>query len=125
MWISRATYERLVAEAALALQVPKLEMRAEAAERALAREREENWRAQRHWASMWLRHQKTYPLPPTKEEKVEANAERAERDNQPPALTEDQKARLRASIEWGTRNGFTKEQAEAAFMAQLGQQVDE
>lgn len=124
MWLKRETYERLVSEAALALQVPKLELRAETAEQALAREREENSRAQRHWASMWLRHQKTYPLPPTKEEKAEAKADKAERDT-PPPLTADQKARLQAAIEWGKRNGFTKEQAEAAFMAQAAQQVDE
>ena len=125
MWLRRETYKRLVAEAALALQVPKLELRAEAAEKALASEREENRRSERHWASMWLRHQKTYPLPPTKQERAEAKAEKAERDGQPPRLTEDQQARLKASIDWGKRNGFTQEQAEAAFMAQLGQQVDE
>jgi len=125
VWLNREIYERLVSEAALALQVPKLELRAEAAEKALAQEREENRRSERHWASMWLRHQKTYPLPPTKEEKAEAKAEKDERDNQPPKLTPDQQARLAAVREWGLKNGFTEEQVNQKFMATLGQQVDE
>lgn len=123
MWISRTDYERLVAEAALALQVPKLELRAEQAELALASEREQRMRDVRHVLSMFLRREKAFPLPPTATEKAEAKAEKEQKVSEPPKLNEDQQARLNAAIEWGQRNGFTEEEARKSFMAQLNTQV--
>ena len=148
MWIKRSEYERLLqseasaqaavaeiraavaasleeAERVCAELITKAEARTEKAEAALVVERQENRRAERHWASMFLRREKTYPLPPTKEEKAEATAEKEQRANEPPKLTPDQEARKAAAIAWGIRNGFTEEQAEQSFMAQLSQQVDE
>lgn len=172
MWIKRSEYERLVSEAALAVHVPKLELRAEEAEAAiiairsevmramddaealhqqqqseasalvaaaqskadervriaeemLTVERRENRRAERHWASMFLRREKTYPLPPTKEEKAEAKAERVERASAPLTLNGDQVARRDAVRLWAKQNGFSEEDADKSFMSQLSLQVDE
>jgi hypothetical protein len=124
VWVNRTTYIRLVAEAALALHVPKLELRAEQAETTLAREREIHQQEIRHWASMFLRREKTYPLPAPPAEKAATQAERAERAAQPPRLTEDQLARREAARQWAKTNGLTEEEADKAFMAQLATQVE-
>jgi hypothetical protein len=124
VWLPRTTYIRLVAEAALALHVPKLELRAEQAETTLAREREIHQQEIRHWASMFLRREKTYPLPLTPDEKTQMKAERAERAAQPPRLTEDQLARREAARQWAKTNGLTEEEADKAFMTQLATQVE-
>jgi hypothetical protein len=125
LWLSRTAYERLVSEAALALHVPKLELRAESAESTLAKEREIHQQEIRHWASMFLRREKTYPLPPTADEKVEAQVERQQRQSQPPTLNADQLARREAVRLWAKTNGFSEEDADKSFMAQLGMQTDE
>lgn len=125
MWLSRKAYERLAAEAALAVYVPKLEVRAEAAEAALVKERDSRIAEVRHVVSMLLRREHTYPLPPTAEEKSDKQTERDLRQAQPARLNPDQQARLDASVAWGLQNGFTKEQAEKAFMSQLATQMDE
>lgn len=124
MWLKRETYERLVSKAALSCHIPKLEQRAEAAEAALAKERSENSADLRHFASMWLRKNGSYPLPKTADEKAEAKAERAERANQPPVLSADQLARRDAVRLWAKNNGYTEEEADKKFMAQLHEQVD-
>jgi hypothetical protein len=124
VWLPRTTYIRLVSDAALALQVPKLELRAEQAEATLAREREIHQQEIRHWASMFLRREKTYPLPATPAEKAATQAERAERAAQPLRLTEDQLARREAARQWAKTNGLTEEEADKAFMAQLATQVE-
>jgi hypothetical protein len=125
LWLTRSDYERLVSEAALALHVPKLELRAESAESILAKEREIHQQEIRHWASMFLRREKTWPLPLTTDEKVEAQAEKVQRQSQPPALNADQLARREAVRLWAKQNGLTEEEADKSFMAQLSMQVDE
>lgn len=125
MWLSRKDYERLVSEAALAQQVSKMELRAESAEATLAKEREIHQHEIRHWASMFLRREKTYPLPPTAGEKTEAQIERQQRQSQPPKLTADQEARLAAVRAYAKQEGRTEEEADRAFMAQIGIQVEE
>lgn len=125
MWLSKSHYEQLVQQAAQAELVSAATARAEVAERALADERRQATTDLRHLISMWLRREKTYPLPATQEEKAEKVAEREQRQTQPPRLNADQQARLDASVAWGLQNGFTKEQAEKAFMSQLTSQMDE
>lgn len=125
MWISREYYERLVSEASLAQHVPKLELRAETAEAALVAEREQRMRDVRHVLSMWLRHERSSPLPATATERDEAKAERARRASEPIELNADQLARREAVREWGKQHGFTQEEADQSFMAQLQTQVDE
>lgn len=125
MWLQRKIYERLVSEAALACMVPKLELRAEEAERALIKEREDRISEVRHVLSMFLRRMQTYPLPATADEKAEKYAEQQQRESQPPKLTPDQQARLNAAVAWGKQNGFTEEEARESFMAQLTMQVDD
>lgn len=126
MFIRRSEYQRLVSEAALALHVPKLELRAERAEDTLAKEREIHQQEIRHWASMFLRREKTYPLPPTADEKVEQQAEKAQRQQQqPPTLNADQVARRDAVRQWAKQNGLTEEEADKSFMAQLSMQVED
>jgi hypothetical protein len=125
MFIRRSAYERLVSEAALAVHVPKLALRAESAESTLARERKIHQQEIRHWASMFLRREKTWPLPPTADEKVEAQVERQQRQSQPPTLNADQLARREAVRQWAKQNGFSGEDADKSFMAQLSTQIDE
>lgn len=119
MWLKREQYERLVSESALALQVPKLELRVERAEDALTKEREVHQQEIRHLVSMWLRRNGSYPLPSTPDEKAEAKAEKQAQREQPPKLNEDQLAQLKAAIAWGQQNGFTEEESTRSFMAQL------
>lgn len=125
MWLKRESYERLVARAAQSEFLAKAEARAEAAESALAIERQENSKAQRHLVSMFLRREKTYPLPATAEEKAEAKAEQQAKRNEPPQLTPDLVARREAVRQYARQNGQTVEEADKAFMAQIGIQVDE
>ena len=125
MWLARSEYQRLVSESSLALQVPKLELRAEAAELALATERKERIADVRHVLSMWLRHERALPLQPTAAEKAETEAERQRKTQEPPELNADQLARRAAVRDWAMRNGFTEAQADESFMSQLSQQIDE
>lgn len=125
MWLRRSIYERLVSEAALAVHVPKLELRAEQAEAALVRERNDRISEVRHVLSMFLRREKTYPLPATETEKVEARVEQQQRQSQLPRLTPDQEARLAAIREYAKQEGITQEEADRKFMASIGIQVDE
>jgi hypothetical protein len=125
VWIKRSDYKRLVSEAALAVHVPKLELRAESAESTLAKEREIHQQEIRHWASMFLRREKTYPLPPTADEKVEAQAEKVQRQSQPPTLNADQLARREAVRGYARQEGKTEEEADRSFMASIGIQTNE
>lgn len=52
MWLPRAEYDRLVTQV-------------ESTQEALALERAENRRVERHWANMFLRRMQTFPVPPT------------------------------------------------------------
>lgn len=109
----------------LSEQLVKAEARAIAAEAALVVERRERIAEVRHILSMALRRNGTYPLPPTETEKVEVEAVKRQRLDQPPKLTADQEARLAAVREYAKANGFTEEEAYNSFMSQLGAQVEE
>lgn len=122
MWISRDAYLALVSRSVDEQRLAAAERRAEVAEAALATERKERMADVRHVLSQWLRHERTYPLPPTAEEKAEKKAERA--NVPPPTLTADQLARRQAVRDWAKREGLSQEDADKAFMAQLGQQVE-
>lgn len=105
--------------------VAKAEDRALAAESALTLERAENRRAERHWASMFLRREKSFPLPPTAEEKEEAKAEVEEARNQPLPLTEVQTAMRAANRIEAAKWGKSQEEADADFEREfLNQMVD-
>lgn len=94
--------------------VAKAEQRTASAEAMLLTERKENRRAERHWASMFLRREKTFPLPPTAEEKAEAKEEAEEANAQPPLLTEVQLAQ-REAYRMARPDGVTQEEADEVF----------
>lgn len=93
----------------------KAEKRAEAAETALAEERLQNRRDLRHFASMWLRHNRSLPLPPTLEEKAEADARIEEQANQPPLLTDVELAMRDANRRDAAAHGVSEEDADRDF----------
>lgn len=101
MWLSQREYEALIGRAeraeAAALKERddslKIVARLEAD---LASERRERMQDVRHILSMWLRHEKTYPLPPSEAEKVEAKAEAEEAKKRPPILDEIVQAKRKA-----------------------------
>lgn len=109
MFVRRAEIRRILE------QVKAAEHRALAAESALAEERKENRQAERHFASMWLRHNKSLPLPKTAEEKEEAKVEAEEVKNQPPELTDVQIAMRDANRLEAARHGISVEDADRDF----------
>lgn len=109
MWITRAELRRILE------QTKAAESRALAAESALAIERKENRQSERHFASMWLRHNKSLPLPKTAEEKEEAKVQAKEAEDQPPILTDVQLAMRDANRKDAARFGKTQEEADADF----------
>lgn len=120
--------ETLVAkrEAEMAAMLEKADARVLRAETELAIERREGTRAIRHFASMWLRHQRSMPLPKTAEEKKEAKAEAKEKDDQPPILTDVQLAMRDANRIEAARFGKTQEEADADFEREfLNQMMEE
>lgn len=130
MWVSRKSYESLVTLAAQSELLAKAEMRAEVAEAALTHERRERMSDVhrlttdlRHFASMWLRHSGTYPLPPTAEEKAEAKVERENKP--PPSLNADQLARREAVRQWAKANGYTEREADEKFAATMNMMYEE
>lgn len=96
-------------------QLAKAEARAAAAELALAEERLQNRRDLRHFASMWLRHNKSLPLPLTLEDKAEAQAKAEDRNNQPVPLTEIEIAQRDANRREAARFGVSEEEADRDF----------
>lgn len=109
MWISRRELRRILE------QVKAAEARATAAESALAIERKENRQSERHFASMWLRHNRSLPLPKTVAEKQDAKAEVEEQKNQPIPLTDVQIAMRDANRREAAKWGKTQEEADADF----------
>ena len=109
MWISRAELRRLLE------QVKAAEARATAAESALALERKENRQSEKHFASMWLRHHKSLPLPKTAEEKLEEKAEVEQQRQQPIPLTDVQLAMREANRRAAAMVGKSQEEADADF----------
>lgn len=138
---AKATIDSIKSEVALAIQdaealvakreaesaalVVKAESRAAFAESALQVERRENSRAQRHWASMFLRREKSFPLPPTAEEKEEARDKAAEERDRPPILTDVQLAMRDANRREAAKFGKTWEEADADFEREFLNQMME
>lgn len=87
----------------------------------LESERAENRKSERHFASMWLRHNKSLPLPKTTDEKEEAKAEAEEVKNQPPTLTDVQLAMRDANRRDAARVGISEEDADRDFQKYLNQ----
>lgn len=83
---------------------------------AAAAERTENRRQERHLTSMWLRHQKTFPLPPTAEEKAEAKEEAEEAEKRPPKLSDVEIAMREANRRDAALIGISAEDADKDFM---------
>lgn len=114
------------AEAALASERVFAEERRESLKLALAEkmqayeavaiERTENRRQERHLTSMWLRHQKSYPLPPTAEEKAEAKVEAEEAQKRPIPFTDVEFAMMEANRRDAALIGISAEDADKDFM---------
>jgi len=140
MWISRRKYEQRIREAhdtaVISLGVSmkefgasvekiasdaisRAEARAAAAESTLREERERHTRDMRHVMSMFLRREKTFPLPMTKEEKAEVKAEAEEARKTPPPLTPLQVSMREANRRDAAQYGETVEQADERFMKSL------
>jgi hypothetical protein len=100
-------------------QLARAEARADAAEAALARERAENRTTERHLVSMWLRHNKSLPLPPTSTEKAEAQAKVEEQKKQPIPLTEIEVAMRDANRREAAQYGISEEQADKDFQQRI------
>lgn len=82
-------------------------------------ERKEHRQSERHLVSMWLRHQKSFPLPQTAEEKAETKAGVEEAGKRSTELTEIQKAMRDANRLEAARYGESQEQADETFMRNL------
>lgn len=119
MWLRRAELRRILE------QVKAAETRATAAESALANERKENRQSERHFASMWLRHQKSLPLPKTAAEKEEAKAEAEETREQPISLTDVQRSMRDANRREAAKFGKSQEEADADFEREFLNQMVE
>jgi hypothetical protein len=100
-------------------QLAKAEARAEAAESALAEERRENRRAERHMASMWLRHNRSLPIPPTAQERAETTAKIEEQRNQPVPLSDIELAMRDANRREAALHGISEEQADRDFQHRI------
>lgn len=128
MWLRRADYNRLLEDLAAARERASFaessfqsatkcikddtDARVLRAEDALADERRAYSRDVRHFASMWLRHQKSLPLPKTAEEKADAVTEQAAHK---PELNEVQLAMREANRREAAKHGVDQEQADADF----------
>lgn len=100
-------------------QLAKAEARAEAAEIALAHERDQRMADVRHIMSMWLRHSRSLPLPPTIEEKAEASAKTEAEKNAPRPLTDVEVAMRDANRRAAAAAGIDEEQADRDFEAKI------
>lgn len=115
-----ATVEKIAQQA-----VNRAETRALAAERTLTEERKQHSQELRHFASMFLRREKSYPLPPTKEEKAEAQAEAEEQRKQPIPLTDIEISMRDANRREAARCGISEEQADRDFQSKILGQMTE
>lgn len=102
MWLSRAEYDRLV------LQV-------ESAQEALALERAENRRAERHWANMFMRRLQTFPLASTDQSVTTP----VTNDFTPPPPEIDP-GELEAMIAVGADMGVSKDEVERLLRMERG-----
>jgi len=118
--------ETLVAkrEAEVAALLEKADRRVSEVEAALQTERRENRRAERHWASMFLRKEKTFPLPKTAEEKEEAKAEVEEKKNEPIPLTDVQLSMRDANRREAARHGISEEDADRDFAKYMTEMME-
>lgn len=91
----------------------------------LESERAENRKSERHLVSMWLRHNKSLPLPKTVDEKEEAKVEAEDKKDQPPQLTDVQLAMRDANRLEAARVGISQEEADRDFEKYLAQQTTE
>ena len=94
-------------------------------EATLCREREQYMKDMRHVMSMFLRREKTMPLPATKEEKAEAKAEAEEQKKQPQPLTDVQIAMRDANRREAARFGVSEEDADRDFEQKILKQMME
>lgn len=120
MWVSRSELRRILE------QVKVAEARATAAESALALERKGNRQSEResrtelrHFASMWLRSNRSLPLPKTAEEKEEAKVEAQKASEQPIPLTDLQLAMRDANRKEAAKFGKTQEEADKDFVREF------
>lgn len=119
MWIRRAELRRILE------QVKAADVKVLAAESALALERRENRQQERHFASMWLRHNKSLPLPKTADEKEEAKVEAEEAKNQPQTLTDVQLAMREANRKEAARHGISPEDADKDFEKYMAEMMEQ
>lgn len=118
MWISRAELRRILEQAKAA------EARSLAAESALALERRENRQSEKHFASMWLRHNRSMPLPKTTEEKEEAKVEAQKASEQPIPLTDVQISMRDANRLEAARHGISQEDADRDFEKYMSEMME-
>lgn len=109
MWLRRSEVRRILE------QVKAADVRASAAEAALAVERRERMADVRHVISQFLRREKTFPLPKTVEEKAEAKVEADEIKDQPIPLTDVQLAMRDANRREAAKHGISEEDADKDF----------
>lgn len=112
-------------DARTAADITKAEARALAAELALTVERAENRKSEQHWASMFLRREKSFPLPPTAKEKEEVAAEAEEAKNRPPILTDVQISMRDANRIEAARHGISEEDADKDFAKYMAEMMTE
>lgn len=106
-------------------QLKAAEVRATAAEAALVLERRDNRQQERHWASMFLRREKSLPLPPTSAEKVEAKIQAEEAAKRPPELDDVLLAKRNANRVHAAGFGYSQEEADEMFMKNIHMFADE
>lgn len=92
---------------------------------AAAAERKEHRQAERHLVSMWLRSQRSNPLPPTAEEKAQAKIEAEEEKEKPPVLSDVQTAMRDANRLDAARHNVSQEEADELFMKNLSRLTPE
>lgn len=110
MWISRGEYQRL------SEQLDRAEDRLDEATAALATERAENRRAERHFANMLLRRAGTFPVPPV-EKPPDFSAFEGELESVGPSIDPGE---LEAHVAEGAVFGLSAEEVEQRLRQQRG-----
>jgi hypothetical protein len=118
-----ATEQTAQVRAFAAEAINRAEARTAAAESTLQQERQQHHRDMRHVMSMFLRREKTIPLPPTKEEKAEARTEAEEQKKQPVPLTDVQIAMRDANRREAARYGVSEDDADKDFEEKILKQM--
>jgi hypothetical protein len=104
MWINRTEYQRL-------------SQQVEALQASLDVERAENRRAERWWSNMWLRHMKSFPLPP---KNIAVSSPTTASDLEPVPSVAFDTAEMAAVVEMGQQYGVDRAEAERLYRQSKG-----